>query len=275
MTLFRYSGKFKERPKIVLTVYSIPALESNYFWLLQPNPENPAAYILDPGDAEPVLAALSQLCLQLAGIVITHHHWDHTDGIDALLARHKVPVYGPDSARIPQITHPLHEGDTLKLPDLQLDVIAVPGHTLDHIAYVHQSNHSTKLFCGDALFAGGCGRMFEGSPAQMWDSLKKLRELPDATEVFCSHEYTQANLEFALKVEPDNHLLQKRLFEVQALRKAQKSTIPSTIEIEKQTNPFLRCQLASIKQAVERHAGHQLNADHEVFAILRAWKDSN
>lgn len=259
----------------MLTVYSIPALESNYFWLLQPNPEDPAAYILDPGDAGPVLAAVSELGLQLSGIIITHHHWDHTDGIDALLAQRAMPVYGPDSARIPQITHRLSEGDTLELPDLKLNVIAVPGHTLDHIAYLHKSTDSLKLFCGDALFAGGCGRMFEGSPAQMWDSLKKLRELPDATEVYCSHEYTQANLEFALKVEPDNQLLQTRLNDVQALRKAQQSTIPSTIGVEKQTNPFLRCHLTSVKQAAEHQAGHQLNADHEVFAIIRGWKDLN
>lgn len=262
----------------MLTVYSIPALESNYFWLLQPNPEDPAAYILDPGDAEPVLAALAQLRLRLAGIIITHHHWDHTGGIDALLAQHSVPVYGPASTRIPQITHSLNEGDTLELPDLSLDVIAVPGHTLDHIAYLYKGNdrnNSIKLFCGDALFAGGCGRMFEGSPVQMWDSLQKLRDLPDLTQVYCSHEYTQANLEFALKVEPDNQLLQRRLLEVRGLRQAGQSTVPSTIGVEKDTNPFLRCDLPPIKQAAECHAGHPLNSDHEVFATVRRWKDLN
>ena len=258
---------------IVLTVYSIPALESNYFWLLQPVPEKPDAYILDPGDAQQVLDCLRRHQLNLAGIIITHHHWDHTDGINDLLAQFPVPVYGPDSQRIPQVTHKLHGGDTLELPDLQLDVLAVPGHTLDHLAYLHTDSEPTKLFCGDSLFAGGCGRMFEGQPEQMLASLNKLAVLPENTLIYCSHEYTLANLQFALKIEPDNKALTDRLQQTQQLRQQHLSTLPSTIALERRTNPFLRCHLPTVKAAAERHVGTLLTSDADVFGAIRRWKD--
>ncbi|HTF85872.1 MAG TPA: hydroxyacylglutathione hydrolase [Cellvibrio sp.] len=257
----------------MLTVYSIPALESNYFWLLQPVPEEPDAYILDPGDAQPVMDCLHQHQLRLAGIIITHHHWDHTDGIDELLAHFPVPVYGPDSRRIPQVTHNLQDGDTLELPGLRLEVLAVPGHTLDHLAYLHTDSRPAKLFCGDSLFAGGCGRMFEGQPEQMLASLNKLAALPEDTLVYCSHEYTLPNLQFALKVEPDNKALTDRLQTVQQIRQQHLSTLPSTIAIERRTNPFLRCHLPAIKAAAEQHIGSTLTSDASVFAVIRRWKD--
>lgn len=257
----------------MLTVYAIPALESNYFWLLQPSPDKPAVYILDPGDAQPVLHYLQHHQLQLAGVIITHHHWDHTGGINDLLAHFPVPVYGPDSPRIPQVTHQLSEGETLTLPDLRLEVLAVPGHTLDHLAYVYQDTQPPKLFCGDTLFAGGCGRMFEGQPDQMLASLNKLAALPETTEVYCSHEYTLANLQFAINVEPDNADLQARLQQTQQLREQHLMTLPSTIALERRTNPFLRCHLPAIRTAAESYAKAPLASDAAVFATIRRWKD--
>ena len=211
--------------------------------------------------------------MNLAGIIITHHHWDHTDGINDLLARFPVPVYGPDSQRIPQVTHKLHDGDTLELPDLQLDVLAVPGHTLDHLAYLHTDSEPTKLFCGDSLFAGGCGRMFEGQPEQMLASLNKLAALPENTLIYCSHEYTLANLQFALKIEPDNKALTDRLQQTQQLHQQHLSSLPSTIALERRTNPFLRCHLPTVKTAAERHVGTLLASDADVFGAIRRWKD--
>lgn len=260
----------------MLTVYAIPALVSNYFWLLRPSLENNRAYILDPGAAQPVIATLQQYQLELEGIIITHHHWDHTDGIDELLSRYAVPVYGPDSARIPQVTHKLYDGDTLTLTDLSLDVIAVPGHTLDHLAYIDsRTSNPTRLFCGDALFAGGCGKMFEGQPEQMLASLNKLASLPDETLVYCSHEYTLPNLQFALKVDTDNPALRTRLDAEQHKRQQLQSTLPTNIGIEKRTNPFLRCHLPQIKQAAEQQTGFPLESEAAVFAAIRHWKDQS
>lgn len=257
----------------MLTIYSIPALESNYFWLLQPSPMDRRAYILDPGDAAPVLACLHEHQLELAGIIITHHHWDHTNGIDDLLALHPVPVYGPASQRIPQVTQVLKDGDHLALPDLHLDVMAVPGHTLDHLAYLHTASRPASLFCGDSLFAGGCGRMFEGQPEQMLHSLSRMAALDEDTLIYCSHEYTVANLQFALKVEPDNPALLERLHDEQQKRDQQLSTLPSTIALERRTNPFLRCHLSQVRIAAEQYAGTPLTNDAAVFATIRRWKD--
>lgn len=261
----------------MLNIHPIPALETNYFWLLQPSAESPGVYIMDPGDAKPVIERLEAGQFQLMGIIITHHHWDHTNGINDLLAHYSVPVYGPDSPRIPQITHKLADGDFLELPGLRFEVLGVPGHTLDHIAYLcHQGDCNDQpnlLFCGDSLFAGGCGRMFEGQPAQMLASLEKLSALPDSTLVYCSHEYTQPNLEFALEVEPANERLRARLREVDDLRARKEMTLPSTIGLEKGTNPYLRCHLPDVKAMAELHTGQQLNANAEVFAAIRLWKD--
>lgn len=259
----------------VLNIYPIPALDSNYFWLIQPSQVDQSAYILDPGDADPVLAELRNRQLTLAGIIITHHHWDHTNGINELLNHYPVPVYGPDSPRIPQITHKLFEGDILDLPGLQLDVIEVPGHTLDHIAYLDKGSRPAKLFCGDTLFAGGCGRMFEGQPEQMLNSLRKLATLPEDTLIYCSHEYTLQNLQFALMLEPDNETLKSRLDHVEYLRLHDQSTLPTNIGIEKRTNPFLRCHLPAIKKMAEKYATATLNSDASVFAAIRRWKDEN
>ena len=259
----------------MLTIYPIPALDSNYFWLLQPDAEKPDAYVVDPGDAPPVLEALDRHQLQLSGILITHHHWDHTDGIDELLARFPVPVYGPHSERIPRVTHPLREGEQLGLPGLVFDIIALPGHTLDHIAYFQQPEDAPpRLFCGDTLFAAGCGRLFEGSPAQMHDSLSRLAALPGQTRVYCTHEYTLSNLRFAQAVEPDNPQIAQRLKEVSAWRAEGRISLPSNLALECATNPFLRTTVEAVKAKIDEHDGLQQRSPSEVFARLRAWKDN-
>jgi hydroxyacylglutathione hydrolase len=260
----------------VITITPIPALDSNYFWVIQPTAGNPNIYVVDPGDAAPVIDFLRRNHLVLAAILITHRHHDHTDGIAGLLEQWPVPVYGPDSPLIPLISHPLIDGDVLALDGLEFKLIGVPGHTWEHIAYVYAGAGAPHplLFCGDSLFAGGCGRRFDGTAEVMWASLQKLAALPDDTQIYCAHEYTLANLEFAIAVEPDNRELVNRLKHVKALRSHSQMTLPSTILLEKQTNPFLRCQLPGIKTFVENRCGGQMVTSADVFGALRAIKDN-
>ncbi len=256
-----------------MKIHTIPALETNYFWLLQPDPRKSGAYIVDPGDHLPVLRAIKGHKLVLEGIIITHHHWDHTNGIAALLQRFPVPVYGPDSAKIPSVTHKLYHGDTLSLPNLSLEVIGTPGHTLDHLSYLHRQTGAYTLFSADNIFGAGCGRLFEGTPKQFLKSLKRLITMPDDTKIYCSHEYTQQNLIFAKMLEPNNTAIDKRIREVEQLRLQRLPTIPTTIGAEKATNPFLRCHIDTIHRTAERYCGMTLTTDTEVFAIIRQWKD--
>ncbi|UTF60581.1 hydroxyacylglutathione hydrolase [Gilvimarinus sp. DA14] len=256
-----------------MRLFCFPALQTNYFWLLQPDPDSNKAYIFDPGDAAPVRQQLREHGLELAGIVITHHHWDHTDGIDPLLEYKPVPVYGPSSRKIPQVTHTLQDGDTLVLGELKLQVIATPGHTLEHIAY-YLPGQPPRLFSADNIFGAGCGRMFEGTPDQFLNSLKRLSELPPETLICCSHEYTVDNIHFALTVEPGNQALRDRKQREEAKRARQLPTIPTTLQLELATNPFLRTAQSEVKASAERHLGRSLNSESEVFAAIRAWKDS-
>jgi hydroxyacylglutathione hydrolase len=252
-------------------IEAIPTLETNYVWLLRG--ANSQAYIVDPGEAAPVLARLQQRHLTLAGILITHHHWDHTGGLDELLSHAPVPVYGPDSVR--QVTHPLAESNQLALEDVTFDVLALPGHTLDHIAYFApaQGGQPPVVFCGDVLFAAGCGRLFEGTAAQALGSLKKLADLPEDTLVYCTHEYTLANLRFACRADPGNAALaQRQMREEQAMAHAG-ITLPTSIKEELATNPFLRCGEPAIKARVEAHCSRALATETDVFAALRRWKD--
>ncbi len=255
----------------MITVKPVRAFNDNYIWLLQ-RAGDPRCVVVDPGDATPVLLALAEQGLELSTILLTHHHGDHTGGVRELLSHGPVPVYGPAGESIPEVTQPLREGDTVSLPelDLELGVFDVPGHTAGHIAYYGGG----MLFCGDTLFAGGCGRLFEGTPAQMYQSLEKLASLPEDTRVYCAHEYTLANLRFALKVDPDNRRLQDRVSEVETLRAADECTLPSTIGEERQTNPFLRSGDSSVKQHAESWAGERFTDPVEVFAAVRAWKDA-
>lgn len=258
-----------------IALWAIPAFHDNYIWVAQ---RDSLAVIVDPGDADAVESALEAKNLRLSAILVTHHHWDHTNGLEALVAKHAVPVYGPavDLGRIPQITIGLQEGDQVVLDDigLTLDVIEVPGHTLDHIAYVGTCNDQPLTFCGDTLFSGGCGRLFEGDPATMHDSLQKLTRLPDNTRVFCTHEYTLANLDFACAVEPGNADLITYRAQVETLRARNESTLPSEIRLERKINPFLRCHTEDVRQAAAGRLGRQPRNDTECFAAIRGWKDN-
>ena len=250
-------------------VLAIPAFSDNYIWAL--HDDSGRAVIVDPGDAAPVLAALDRHGLQPAAILITHHHRDHIGGVAALRERFPLPVYGPAEAGA-AVTVQVADGDLVEFaePRLRLRVLEVPGHTAGHVAYAGEG----VLFCGDTLFAGGCGRLFEGTPAQMYGSLRKLAALPLDTRVYCAHEYTESNLRFALRVEPDNELLQNRLAAVHQQRLKGEITLPSTIELELQTNPFLRAESRSVMEHAERWAGQQLSSPDAVFAAVRAWKDA-
>lgn len=260
----------------MLTISPIPALDSNYFWIIRPDDQSDAVYVVDPGDAVPVMDYLAHHQLQLAGILITHRHRDHTQGIAGLLEHWPVPVYGPDSDLIPQVTHKLKGGDLLQLDKINFKIIAVPGHTWEHIAYFGDDLPTSPpiLFCGDALFAGGCGRRFDGTAEIMWDSLQTLAALPDDTQIYCAHEYTQANLAFAVAVEPNNTELRVRFEQVKRMRAQGQITLPSSILLEKRTNPFLRCQQTGIKIFAEQKTKATLDTPAGVFGALRLIKDS-
>jgi hydroxyacylglutathione hydrolase len=256
-----------------LTILALPAFQDNYLWLIH---DGVHAAVVDPGDAAPVLAALEQHGLVLTAILLTHHHADHIGGVPELLAVSQVPVFGPAGEKIAVVTQPLQEGARFTVPgiDLPVAVLDVPGHTRGHIAYVTQGREVNWLFCGDTLFAGGCGRLFEGTPAQMAASLAKLAALPGATLVYCAHEYTMANLRFAIAVEPDNQALQLRLVSEAGKRADNVPTIPSTIELEQATNPFLRPTSPAIVASLEAAGRAQPGATPvALFAALREWKN--
>lgn len=238
--------------------------------------EGGKAAVVDPGDAKPVIAYLDREGLELAAIVNTHHHGDHVGGNRGLLMRWSVPVFGPARETIPGVTRVLSEGDAITLPavGLELTILDVPGHTAGHIACTGKTADGPIVFCGDTLFTAGCGRLFEGTPAQMVDSLSKLAALPADTRVFCGHEYTLANLRFALAVEPANALLPERQTRAQAQRDRGEPTVPSTIAEERATNPFLRVDEPTVRAAAEHRAGRALAGRVAVFAEIRAWKNA-
>lgn len=249
-------------------VIPIPALRDNYIWLMPvPLARPERAIIVDPGESEPVLDALGQLGLAPSAILLTHHHSDHTGGVSDLLRHRRVPVHGPLGAH-PDVDHPVTDGMVISLEGLTIEVMAVPGHTLDHLAYTV----GDVLFCGDTLFAAGCGRLFEGTARQMHASLTKLAALPDATRVCCAHEYTEANLAFALAVEPGSAAIASRLAAVQRLRSAGEPSLPSTLAEERLTNPFLRCEVPAVIEAARRN-GARSGDPVDIFAAIRAWKD--
>lgn len=251
-----------------MDIQSLRAFEDNYIWLLR---EGRRVVVVDPGDEAPVLRYLAEEDADLAAILLTHHHGDHTGGVAGLLARHPVPVFGPAGESIAGVSVPLREGDKIALPDFHADlkVIDVPGHTRGHIAYYGEG----ALFCGDTLFACGCGRLFEGTAAQMWASLGKLAALPPETGAYCAHEYTEPNIRFALAVESGNAALLTRAGRVAELRRNLQPTVPFTLAEELATNPFLRCAQPEVVRAAERHCGTALPDAAEVFAALREWKN--
>ena len=249
-------------------VVPVKAFKDNYVWTLR---DGRRAAVVDPGDAAPVLDYLRAEKLELCAILATHHHADHVGGVAELLRHYRVPVFGPRGEPIAALTHPVSEGDQVRIPELgvSFSVLDIPGHTRAHIAYYGAG----ALFCGDTLFACGCGRVFEGTPEQMYASLEKLLALPDETKVYCGHEYTLANIGFARAVEPKNALLEKRESKIRQLRDAGRPTLPSTLGEEKATNPFLRCREPAVVESANKYLGARAAAPAQVFAAIREWKN--
>ena len=253
-----------------MNLLALPAFADNYIWMLH---DGARAVVVDPGDAAPVQRRLAELDLALAGILVTHHHADHVGGIAALRPQLQGPVWGPAHEDIPGPYVALADGDVVDdVLGASFDVVDVPGHTAGHIAYVERTADEPLLFCGDTLFSGGCGRMFEGTAAQMHASLQRLAALPGDAQVCCAHEYTLSNLRFAAAVEPDNAARAEHERHCRALRDDGMPTLPSTIALERRINPFLRCGVPAVVDAAQR-AGAEDRSEVAVFAALREWKN--
>jgi len=260
-----------------VNITPIKAFSDNYIWAIT---NKQVATLVDPGDASVCIEFLEKNTLTLTSILITHHHSDHTGGINQLVdycqqKKWSLTVYGPANENIPQCDVKLNENDLVVLDELNINfrIIDLPGHTAGHIAYFATDHVMPILFCGDTLFSGGCGRLFEGSPEQMLNSLTKLANLPENTQVYCTHEYTQANLAFALTVEPNNQALVTYNKKVNELRSKGYATIPSTIELEKQINPFLRCYKQSVQASAQQFATDSNGTPQDTFTTIRRWKD--
>ncbi|MCL6414576.1 hydroxyacylglutathione hydrolase [Aestuariirhabdus sp. Z084] len=250
----------------------IPAFNDNYIWMLC---NGQHSWVVDPGDAAPVIRHIKKHNLKLEGILVTHHHPDHIGGIPRLLADYPdLEVIGPENPRIETLTRRVTEGDQIHLLGIDLDIIETPGHTLDHICYfATPPGEKPFLLSGDTLFAGGCGRLFEGTPDQMHRSLQKLAALPANTQVCCAHEYTLANLAFAAAVEPANKKLSDRTERCKQLRADHQPTLPSSLEDELACNPFLRVHVPAVIDAAQQQQGQELNDEAAIFAAIRNWKD--
>ena len=268
---FTQIGSYTQHWHIIMTIFPVPAFKDNYIWIVH---DEKHALIVDPGDSRSVISYLEKHHLTPLALVITHHHPDHIGGIKNLVELYNTPVYGPRKEKIPCMTHPLGEGDTIEFKALNFraEVIEIPGHTHGHIAYLWEGG----MFCGDTLFTCGCGMLKEGTPQQLQHSLQRLASQPDDTLVYCTHEYTEFNTRFALKCEPGNTALQQRLLDTLALRAENKPTLPSTIRLENATNPFLRCKEAEITQTIERELGIKLPPGNELalFTAIINWRDN-
>jgi hydroxyacylglutathione hydrolase len=262
-----------DNPNHAMNLIALPAFTDNYVWMLHDGRD---AVVVDPGEAAPVIAALDAQALRLAGILITHHHGDHIGGVNALRPRLPAPdrVWGPARESMPQPCHPLQEGDVVEVLGQRFEVLDVPGHTAGHIAFYCAAldGGGPLLFCGDTLFSAGCGRLFEGTPAQMHTSLSKLAALPGTTRVCCTHEYTLGNLRFALAAEPDNAAALAYRAWCEAERASGRPTLPSTVAREREVNPFLRCDQPALVAAAQRQ-GATARDEVSTLAALREWKN--
>lgn len=258
---------------MISLIHPILAFEDNYIWVFT-DQSGKFACVVDPGDAAPVEDYLEIHGLILKEIIITHHHQDHVGGLPKLIAHYSPRVSGPSGSKTIGINNPVSEGESITVFETDFSVIEVPGHTLDHIAYFSSNSSSPILFCGDTLFAAGCGRLFEGSPAMMVNSLAKLAALPPETAVYCTHEYTLANLRFALAAEPQNIQIKDRVDDEQSKRDKNLPTLPSTIDIELSTNPFLRCDRPELQNNIAKQMNVSVGNTLDTFANLRRWKDN-
>ena len=253
-------------------IFPIRAFADNYMWTLV---EGDQAIVVDPGEAKPIIEAFGAKNLDLKSIIITHHHFDHTGGVVELKEHFNCDVYGPSGGHIEGISSPLSDNEEFDLLGKKFIALHTPGHTLDQLAYYSEEACSDPiLFCGDTLFSAGCGRIFEGTPLQMHDSLSRFANLPDNTKVYCGHEYTQSNLTFAVTVEPDNQFIHDKIKEVNKLRDQDKATLPSDIASELKINPFMRCEESSVVDAATEYSGQEPKEPHEVLRVIRDWKDN-
>ena len=253
----------------MLSVDPIKAYDDNYIWLIS---TNEGSIVVDPGESEKIIKAIDENRIDLKGILITHHHYDHTNGLKDLLEKNEFDVYGPIN-NIKGINKKVSELDKFSIIGIEFEVIEIPGHTLDHIAFYSFNKGSPVLFCGDTLFAGGCGRVFEGTYEQMFEALKKISKFPKNTKVYCGHEYTLSNIKFALEVDPNNEKLQSEFEHVQSLIKSNTPSLPTTIEKELDLNPFLRCDNLEIQKNIINRFNVGDN-EFEIFTAIRKWKDN-
>jgi len=254
----------------MLKITALPSRKDNYIWLIG-STSSQRVIVVDPGEAAPVERALKESDLHLAAILVTHHHYDHVEGIPGLANRRRIPIYGPAREPIPCLSHPVGEGDRVPREPAGMEflVMEIPGHTAGHLGYYGDG----RLFCGDTLFTAGCGKVFDGTVEQLFRSLQRIAQLPDETLIYCAHEYTEENLRFARLVEPANPAILKRLDGTHQLRARGVPTLPSTLGEEKRTNPFLRCHQPEVILAAERFAGRPLKGPEQVFKVLRSWRD--
>ena len=248
----------------------VRALKDNYIWIIE-DTNSHTAWVVDPGDAAPVISYLREHHLQLAGILITHHHADHSGGVQGLLDEwNDIPVYASSKSKVAQVTNFVNETDILNCGKCNLSVAEIPGHTLDHIAFYNDE----MIFCGDTLFSAGCGRVFEGTHEQMYQSLGKLARLNDSAKIYCGHEYTLANLRFAEHVEPQNNFIQEKIKSANQLIEQGKPTLPSLLKDEKNINPFLRCEISTVIEAAQKNMDLHSTDPADIFKSLREWKNN-
>jgi hydroxyacylglutathione hydrolase len=253
----------------MLSIEPIKAFEDNYIWLLT---TNEGSIVIDPGESSKIKSLIDNNEIDLKGILITHHHYDHTNGLNDLSDNGMLDIYGPEN-NIVKINKRVKDSDCISIIGLDFEIIEVPGHTLDHIAFYSFNENMPILFCGDTLFSGGCGRIFEGTHKQMYDSLNKLASLPKHTKVYCGHEYTLSNLKFAIEVDTENKDLLDEYNHVKKLNISKNPSLPSTLDKELKINPFLRCNNMSIRNKINKEFNVS-GDDFEIFTALREWKDN-